>query len=1079
MPEIPPIRRRGLVLVIVVGVLGILVVLGSAFVMMARLERKASQQRVNATRATLLARSGLEDGLARLEAGQDPETASSRYRGENWDGSSDGLLSPGEAAQETYRRTGAGTPADEDACPVQQAMRPSFFTFTTDGLANPLLASVDGRLRGISGRLSDGHYALQVASGGLWVNGGDPEAPATPPPAAPPGTQPTMASYNVTLRRILGTLAEALDRQTGGNDGQPVDETDGWRLLDARPASGWQGWTQLRDLALGGSQAKLDALKPYLALHAWTDKKVIQPNPNPGTENFGYSSWGDIKMRHLRTQWVFGMPDLTQPDFERIPPVPPAWRNSPWDGKVVGRAPVDLAWARTRRPVLIALLAGLKGLYLDNQGWPGGTRTSPHVLGRTPSALIDLPATWTPTCDCLKAADQILASTSDLGTWAAWDAFCDTLAFSGTNDQAQAKRDILKANFNPNSDLNKFNPNPSLWRMVDKSDLIAYSTEFSLMPVSDRRLACTGRVLGPDGKLLAARTLEAELSGPSVFRLSTQKEFSCEDLGRLDLAGDEKDLRVPGFRRAGAPEFLSQSQGMGRTWGHRLDLSDQYPGTWMAGDSRGASLQTYPEPCVDFRTYGEPVQVNAADYDGNLQRATMETPQDAWYGVAAPAPTLGFLTRYTAGLDLDTAGGPYGRECIPDVKQAVGYDLHNGLFSGGTLPPLPTSYPASTLYPDGCYAEFLRIPAYYDLGCANGLHGHISLWFKPSWKPVGFVPHSFLRWTSFWEWQYSAGINQFFFLGAYGPMPNGVNSGLPGASCFIAHFETGHDTGDVGHEHQFLTPKMNLQTHRWSLLTCYYDFQGLDGRACGRLLLNDGASPDDIADLDLYPTSSGANDPTSASDITEDQFGWPHQLQSGWRNDMGREDDDSVFAGAPKWGMSVPDATLDEFALYDFGATRDNTDVLAGARFAEGRYYKGAAYTALGAAGNTAPEFFSAPILLPNGSSLRKVAWTWQRPTALPDDYAEIELTDPSGAAYLGPLTRSTKGPRFSPDRQVWEVARTVDAPFRAHVVFRRVEGSPTVDDNIPLLDSPVLDDLTFFYEPKEGPKVLSWRGGD
>jgi len=66
------IPRRGLALVLVVGVLGILVVLAASFVTMAHLERQASQRRLHAVRALLVARSGLEDALARLSTGQDP-----------------------------------------------------------------------------------------------------------------------------------------------------------------------------------------------------------------------------------------------------------------------------------------------------------------------------------------------------------------------------------------------------------------------------------------------------------------------------------------------------------------------------------------------------------------------------------------------------------------------------------------------------------------------------------------------------------------------------------------------------------------------------------------------------------------------------------------------------------------------------------------------------------------------------------------------------------------------------------------------------------------------------------------------
>ena len=134
----PLLSRRGLALLIVVGVLGILAVLAAAFVTMAQLERRASRQRLHATKALLLARSGVEDALARLSAGQAAE-----YGGEDWSG--DGLQSPYEAAQEVY---GAGQ-LDVAACPVEQAMRPSFFIRGLPS-ANPLTRRMDGRERGYS-----------------------------------------------------------------------------------------------------------------------------------------------------------------------------------------------------------------------------------------------------------------------------------------------------------------------------------------------------------------------------------------------------------------------------------------------------------------------------------------------------------------------------------------------------------------------------------------------------------------------------------------------------------------------------------------------------------------------------------------------------------------------------------------------------------------------------------------------------------------------------------------------------------------------------------------------------------------
>ena len=123
----PARSRPGLALLLVVGVLGILAVLAAAFVTMAQIERRASRQRLNATKAGLLARSGIEDALARLCAGQDPDLPGSAYKGEDWD--DDGAVTGLESAAEAYR-PGQANLSD---CPVRHAMRPSFFAKALPG----------------------------------------------------------------------------------------------------------------------------------------------------------------------------------------------------------------------------------------------------------------------------------------------------------------------------------------------------------------------------------------------------------------------------------------------------------------------------------------------------------------------------------------------------------------------------------------------------------------------------------------------------------------------------------------------------------------------------------------------------------------------------------------------------------------------------------------------------------------------------------------------------------------------------------------------------------------------------------
>jgi hypothetical protein len=965
---------------------------------------------------------------------------------------------------------------------------------------------VDGRQRGYTGLLvgdlqTEGNtYALKVIQeGGFYVNGGDPSVPVNL----------AVPDYNLVLRRILSTLVEAIDREDGVADGNPVSSVDGTNLIDLRPNTGWKDWDQLRDVALGGSQAKLDALKPYLALHAWVDKKVIRPNAVAGMEGEYegkyYQTWADIKLAH---EAYPSLPGTKEPGFERIPMLP--------TGKLVGRAPVDLAWARTRRPALIALLANLKGIYLDESTaapiQPPGKGFSPDNIGQCLSAEITL--SWASAIDdCRRAAGRILTSTSELGTWAEWDAFCDVFPdtlFTGTTDVRQAKRDILKANFNPNSRLNKFSPNTSLWKSVDKSDLLAYSTEFSLLPQAHaQELESVGRVLGKGGRLLASRVLRVSAAPADRLTLTTQKEFVCESLGDPAVSGDEGALRQPG--QAGTP-FISRSAGLGGTWGHALGQ----PGLGTAG----ASLQTFPEPCVDM---GAGLSTRAADYDGSVQLATVETPDDDMYLVAASTKDMKLLARYTDNLDLDVSDAAPAKP-PGDPKWKNQPDIQQVTYNGGGSPDLSELghgilHPSrpNTLYPDGVYSEKDRAPSYFDKGNANGLQGLISFWIKSNHAPPVLTPppgmcsrgHPFFKWSNYTLGYYEdeikgASPNQFFYLGdaAGSVIGDAAGNMVDDSQGILCQFEIDHSTDDKTKEHRFKSQSY-LTPHRWHLLTMYYDFRCPNpvpagwAHDCGELLLDAGDAVGEHGSSDLYSFSGNA--PLTASDITKPDFFGDHRLV------LGKGRPELEYYAVWFYTGSGADATFDELALYDFGGagpggvppasdeTLASPGVLAANRFKEGRYYKESAYAGLVAlpGANKAGEYFSPPISL-GPCRIKALAWTQVVPRGLqapllaggqpgvdgdPGEDARIllELADTSGGDYLKdvagkPIDGGFSDPASSP------VQRTVNAPFRLHAVFQ-----PNVadKDNTPILDPLALDDVTVVYEPLGGRKLLAWREED
>ncbi len=994
--------RRGLALLIVVGVLGILAVLATAFTTMAQLERRASAQRLHATKAELLARSGLEDALARLGSSQDPDAVGSRFGGEDWDNS--GTLSGFEGAAEVYR-TGV---LDQDACPVRHALRPSFAA--RGGVnGNPAVLPVNGRARGFSGRLSGDSYTLGIQTGGIHVNGGDPAAAPTD-------------GYNAVLKRILGTLAEALNRE----EGAPLSLADGENLVALRPAAGWKSFREIRDVALGGDQAKLDALQPCLALHAWVDRKVIRPNATPDLADRAFQSWADIKLAR------------------QAPGLEP-------------RAPVDLAWARSRRPVLIALLAGLKGLWLDETTAENGTGAD--IVGHLRPA--ELVLDWTrPTDECRLVADAILQSPDGLRTWQDWDAFCDTLAFTGTTD-LQAKRDLLKANFNPNSDLNKFNPNPSLARRVDKSDLLAYSTEFSLVSTGGGRVTSVGRLTDRSGTLLAEREVSAEIAPYRVFRITTQGEFVAGDLGSLDAAGDESR-----FRAYGSAPYISASQGTGMTFGHRL---------W---GGKGMSLQTAPEPHTVWSGGGG----TPALYDGQVQLATVEAAD------GEGGPLMTFLARWDDGFDADYGGGNLVNVGDPQPPPST---------------PLWTATSSGTLYPDGVYVEKDRTPGYTATSNMAASRGAISFWLKPGYDVLQLSAfavgsndlcrrHIFLNNTRTNGTEYGTAC---FTLGdtAWGDTSRGFQSPV----AFSFHWESHFLSDDTHKEQMRFTPEREIPPHRWILLACYWDMlppvqPDGDGNLSSLVLVDRGIGAWDqsTASFDVYRDGREISGP--AVNFTE-QVGAPAVFHLGRlgltpRQPIGGDGELSSFGAS--------DATFDEFAIYYFGPNNPTNDPLDKAgdmaldRFEAGRYYK-----------EPDGAYFSAPLALGDARILG-LSWTQVVPPglrredpsrpSLPQDEGKAENSDPGpeGCIVLDLVDgRDLEGDDWVLDvsgRAVdtlftdpaWSrVARRVDAPFRLHAVFQ--PNLDTVDNkhlNTAILDPLALDDVTVVYEPVTGPRLLSWE---
>lgn len=101
---------------------------------------------------------------------------------------------------------------------------------------------------------------------------------------------------------------------------------------------------------------------------------------------------------------------------------------------------------------------------------------------------------------------------------------------------SQAIGDVLKANFNPNLHLNELNPNRSLFTLVDKTDLIVHSTEFCFSPMGVFEIESEGRIVKPgEGgghETVALRPVSAMVKLFDAVRETSQAQFQRGDCGR-------------------------------------------------------------------------------------------------------------------------------------------------------------------------------------------------------------------------------------------------------------------------------------------------------------------------------------------------------------------------------------------------------------------------------------------------------------------------------------------------------------------------------------------------------------------
>ncbi len=986
-----PGRCRGLALIVAVGILGVLAVLTTAFVLMARLERRASQQRLHGTRALLLARSGIEDALARMASGQDPQDRSSRYGGEDWDG--DGTL----AAETPFERFQPGV-LNGDDCPPAFALRTSFFVRHPDpvqvdawGQRAPAWILQEGGRKGFSGRLGDeGSYALKTEdeSAKICVNGGILGADRT-------------RGWNGQLVRILGNLGNRLGSPTLGTD-----------LMALRPPKGYLTLAQVQE-----ASGLTSDLSPYLCLSTWTDTAVIRPNARRDRPWTAFPAENDLKKD-----------------------------RGPLLLEEGGRPPVNLN--AVSKPVLSALLDGLSGEVRYLRFSPA---SSTCVITAGSADQI---------------ADAILAA-RPFGTWDTFEAFADSLVPSVLNGTYTSSTvlmggdlgtaDMIKANFNPNTLLEKGMPDEVAWRWMDKSDLYAWSTEGSLGPTGMFRIGSVGRVLSPDGRLLASAELFITVRCFQQLRQTTQQDFVG---GRTPHAGDTSYLSLanPAPPNAIPPQ---RTTGAGASWN---------PG----GGGQGLGAITYPCPMTALPG-------NAADFDGCVGLATVEFPPGNPLG-----GQLRFLHHFDDGWDADLAAEDAGRKAGPaSVGGKLQTDLAQSVWPASGIEP-------NTLHPDGVFLQLGRSLSYLATNLPEDVdptsdRGAICYWVKRNDREANNIHIDFS--CSRQQNRMNHAVPPVLRVGTQTLAIGADNSiGIlmeswaepnPGPFPFT-HSDTNHERASkvLALRTQTVTLNGLFYDHplvpdlRWHLFGGFYDDDqtttGEDTRAVVLGLVG-GSAPGEYQPVP-YDLPTG-----------EKLLADPSQLFH-----LGG---DATLPDGHGAGYLVHQI-MDEFAISDF---TDDVSVSIPAfdawtldRFRDGRYYKGDDGT-----------FLSLPLApaLTRACRLLQISWTQRLPS---HDRPETRMGGVDGD--IQPVIPRLIDPRLTNTRlQISLLAadgtltssplQVLDRPagtpvgltlpgFRYRVRFRTsplidpLTGMPD-DANQPVLETPFLDDITFAWQPSGGPEIL------
>ena len=667
----PKGHRSGRSIVLVLCFLVILILSAIVFWTLSRVQSITPSGYIDQFRAKILAQTGLERAVSEFHSnpcvyfisdGNEPWI----FRGE--DSNRNGVLDKSEDQNDNNN-------LDIAECALEKALAPSF-AGGIFGKVNDIQLGYTAIISRNTGSLMD-LYSLKIidANSQIYINGNN------------KGTEKALNN----LGRILG-IHSAL--------GEKIAET-----RNKLPSRAFSIKEEIKEII---GEKKYKKLEPYITVWGAANVKVVKPKP--------------FNERPV--------PCAVGQEIVRVGQMNPGALD------IEPRVPVNINTAS--ETVMLSILLDLSGLYLATFDIPGrnpllsgNDEFRPNRFNYLEPPLLKIGVIKESRLDEKQARGLVKSIVAERRkspflSWDQFNKFIDKLVGEEIfgpakspveKETAQAKADLVKANANPNTRLNDFNPNTLLFQLVDKSDLTVYTTEFCFQPQGFFEVESAGIVVRVDRdkvKKENGKSIKYTITGLQKMRqvlkfYDVYYETTQQDFSRGDISGINNTNLV----------------------------------------YSGKTLQTYPEPAIlDY-----PDKCTA---DGQIMKSTTQNMSENKKGNTLLTLKLHFGDKLNASY---SAGNPGLIEEMDTKDKASLARPHNkSLFDSG-------KEGAGAIYPDGAYSEAFSTPAY---GAENNLvdafahetlfgekrfRGTISFWFKPNYPEYNSKPRTLFSMSQ----PYSAG----------------------------------------------------------------------------------------------------------------------------------------------------------------------------------------------------------------------------------------------------------------------------------------------------------------------------------